>query len=98
VDVVVAEDKVDASVETSVSESEDLPKKIADSVRSPEQSNAEEDLIDDVYINRTILQMFKPMFEQVIKRQLTKEALIARRVMIKDPLALQWFDQKLAAL
>ncbi|MGR5296973.1 hypothetical protein ACPV5U_19070 [Vibrio mediterranei] len=98
VDVVVAEDKVDASVETSVGESEDLPKKIADSVRSPEQSNAEEDLIDDVYINRTILQMFKPMFEQVIKRQLTKEALIARRVMIKDPLALQWFDQKLAAL
>lgn len=98
VDDVVVQANVDGSDETLVEESDISAEEAADLVSSPEQSDAEEDLIDDVYINRSILQMFKPMFEQVKKRQLTKKALIARRVMIKDQLALQWFDQKIAAL
>ncbi|MDF9399154.1 hypothetical protein [Vibrio sp. 1180_3] len=56
------------------------------------------EVFEEVYVNRTVLQIIKPYLALADKGRLTIESLKKKRCIIKDAYALKWFDQQVQKL
>ena len=67
---------------------------------APEKAtiNSHENEVDELVVNRTILQIVKPFFEKFKNGAISVDKVISLRGMITDELGLRWFDQEVAKL